>query len=174
MANRAGNAAVVALILAIGACAERVDAADMSARIRPQGATLIRVVREVRARSQTFRALVETINKSDGIVYVEEGDCGHGVRACLVAVSVAGASRILRIYVNGHDADSTLMVMIGHELQHAVEVLSVPSIRSTAAMHFFYRRESRTTGRFETTAAMRTGEAVRDEVRQSVLADRAR
>ena len=50
----------------------------------------------------TSGPLVETISASDGTVYVEEGQCGHGVRTCLVAVTMAAASHSLWVKVDSH------------------------------------------------------------------------
>jgi len=53
------------------------------ARVRGVGPKLIAVINEAIARSVTFRGLVDRISSTDGIVYVSEGQCKHGVRACL-------------------------------------------------------------------------------------------
>jgi hypothetical protein len=57
------------------------------------------------------------------------------------------------------------MGSIGHELQHAVEVLSTPDVTDTATMYRFYEREGRRVfGGFETEAAIRAGQNVRAEL----------
>ena len=58
-------------------------------------------------RSATFRALIDAINASDGIVYVEAGECGHDVTACLVGVTSAGAYRMLWIKVDKDSGSAT-------------------------------------------------------------------
>ena len=88
-------------------------------------------------QSPTFRRMAETINASDGIVYVEPGVCKHGVRACLVKVTSAGGQRFLFVKVDIGRADRKLIASIGHELQHAVEVLSNPGVRDYSGMYFF-------------------------------------
>lgn len=139
-------------------------------RVRAPGAALATLIQEAAARSRTFRGLVEAIENSDGIVYVEDGKCGRGVRACLKGVTVAGAHRILRVRVDTNKPDWDLMGSIGHELQHAVEVLGNPNVTSTTAMYWFYQREGRRVPcGFETDAAIRAGEQVRREVRRPVL-----
>lgn len=139
-------------------------------RLRPTGITLVTVVREATARSRTFRGLVETIERSDGLVYVEEGDCGHGVRACLATVIVAGPNRVLRVRLDGRRADWDLMGSIGHELRHAVEVLGDPTITSNATMYLFYERHGLRRGSaFETDAAIQAGNDVRDEIRRPAV-----
>ena len=78
-------------------------------------------------RSPTFRRLVESIDATDGLVYVAEGVCLYGARACLpTSVVIAGPYRILRILVNPRRAPRCELVeVIGHELQNAVEVLKI-------------------------------------------------
>ena len=136
-------------------------------RVRAVGSPLARVVKDATVRSTTFRQLVDAIGGTDGIVYVQHGDCGHGVRACVMGVIAAGAHRIVMVRVDEHKADWDLMGSIGHELQHAIEVLANRSITNTLAMHAFYKREGRRIGNvFETAAAVRIGNEVRSEARR--------
>lgn len=139
-------------------------------RLRSVGSTLAAIVTEATARSVTFRQLAHAISQTDGIVYVEDGDCGHGVRACLAMVTTAGANRIVRVLVDENTADWNLMGSIGHELQHAVEVLGSPIVTSTRALYLFYQRNGTRAGSvFETAAAVRAGNDVRAEVRRSMF-----
>ena len=137
-------------------------------RVRSTNAVIGRVLKEASDRSQAFRRLVETINASDGTVYVEEGKCRQGVQACLVMVTMAGANRTLWVKVDTGAADVDLMGSIGHELQHAIEVLSDRTVTSGFALYFFYLKKGSysQTGAFETRAAVEAGEAVRAEVRR--------
>ena len=140
------------------------------ARVRGRTLAIADVIQEAAARSATFRGLVDTINASDGIVYVDEGDCGRAGRACLVGVTVAGPYRLIWVKVDPRKADWDLMGSIGHELRHAVEVLGNPRITSTSSMYFFYEREGhRAPVGFETKAAIQAGNRVRAEVRRPVL-----
>jgi hypothetical protein len=95
--------------------------------------------------------------------------CGHGVRACLaLSVKQAGPSRLLRVVVDVKKVDWDLMGSIGHELHHAVEVLSEPSVNSSSAIYLFCRSAGEPSGdRFETPAAIKAGHAVRREARQA-------
>jgi hypothetical protein len=144
------------------------------ARVRGVGPRLLAVINEATARSTTFRGLVDGINRTDGIVYVLEGECKHGVRACLSnTITMAGSNRVLRILVDPRKTDRELMGSIGHELQHAIEVLSDRSIRSSIAITMFYLNSVGPDGdRFETYAAIVAGNAVRTELRDSTAADR--
>ena len=164
----------VALMMAALMAASRpvlAGSADASGaiRVRSSSAVIAELIVRARERSETFRRLVETIEASDGIVYVEQGECGRGVRACLIAVIPAGPNRYLHVVVDTRRAESDLMASIGHELRHTIEVLSQPGVRTNAQMYFFYAREGTQrlgSQAFETTPAIDAGEDVRAEIRQ--------
>jgi hypothetical protein len=65
------------------------------------------------------------------------------------------------------DSDLQIMSALGHELQHAIEVLSAPAVRDGVTMFNYLKRTAPTDGnRFETTAAIDAGNAVYDELRK--------
>jgi hypothetical protein len=136
--------------------------------LRTTSAVIARLMRQASERSHTFQGLVDIINASDGIIYVEEGICAHRRRACFVNVTMAGTHRLLWVKVDTRGIDCDLMGLIGHELQHTVEVLADPHVTDFATMYTFYSREANPGGTFpfETIEATRTGQAVRTEVRQ--------
>jgi hypothetical protein len=129
--------------------------------------TIARTIAEAAELSETFRRLLEIINRSDGIVWVNRGRCRHGPPACLVvSLVVAGPNRLLRVIVDPRRADDELIESLGHELQHAVEVLG-SSARSTAEMYNFFEYASgmyRVGDRFESREAVAAGFAVAREV----------
>jgi hypothetical protein len=144
-------------------------------RVRSSNSAIGTLIRDATERSTTFRRLVEIIDASDGLVYVDAGRCRHGVGACLVNVTAAGNNRILRVVVQPQKDDADLMGLIGHELRHAIEVIEDPTVTSTVAMYFFYRRQGTPRGNsFETDAAVDAGMAVRAEVRRSLRAAQGR
>lgn len=102
---------------------------------------------------------------TDSSTLIKE-DVGHGVRSCLLlAMVVAGPYRILQILVDDQKAGDALMVSIGHELQHAVEVLDEPGIKNGPDMYFFFRRYApQGSDRFETPAAIGAGFDIRAEL----------
>jgi hypothetical protein len=117
-------------------------------------------------RSTTFRSLIDAIDATDGLVYVLEGECGQGVRACLhMSVELLGENRLLRILVNPRRAPGCELIgSIGHELQHALEALRNPRIRNGFAMSsFFHQIGPEGPRRFETPEAVKTGVAVERE-----------
>jgi hypothetical protein len=140
----------------------------VESHVRSSNPALLALMQQASERSATFRQLVETIQASDSYVYVDEGDCKHGVRACFVSVTTAGPRRLMWVKVDIRKADWDLMGSIGHELRHTIEVISVPSIRSNQGKYYFYERIGQrvTGGTRETRAAFDAGDAVRSEVRR--------
>jgi len=136
-------------------------------RVRSNSARIVDAIALGVERSATFRGLVDTIDATDGLVFVEEGRCGHsGIRACLLlSVTIAGPHRLLRILVKPNKAPGCELVeVIGHELQHAVEVLRERRIRSDLQIHNFFDTLARAVwDRFETDEAIDAGFAVARE-----------
>ena len=187
MTKKARQAAGVAVVVAVLGWTSSAAATESSAavagqeslmapdpRVRSASPRVVAVITEAAAQSKTFRGLVDQIGTTDGIVYVAEGECGHGVHACLLfTITMAGPNRVLRILVDPQKSDRDLMASIGHELQHAVEVLSNRAVRSYAAMYLLYETKCyKCRSRFETDRAIRAGDAVRRELRKSAVAER--
>lgn len=119
--------------------------------------------------SPTFRQLTETIERSNGIVYVENGRCRHGVNSCLVfSLTPAGGFRFLRIVVKADDTTRStddLIASLGHEFRHAIEVLSEPHVNSAGEMFCLYLHLSALhDGHFETVAAIDAGNQIAREL----------
>ena len=114
-----------------------------------------------------------TIQASNGIVYVEPGACAHGVRACLkMWMQASGPTRFVRIAIarskSQGDTDIEIMSSLGHELQHAIEVLREPKITNGVTMFNFFKRTAPTdNNRFETAEAVNMGHAIYDELRRA-------
>jgi hypothetical protein len=137
-------------------------------RVRSTDSTIATLIDLAATRSLTFRNLVSLIQASDGIVYVEPGDCGHGTRACLkLWMQASGSTRFLRVVVSRRrgSSDMEFLGSIGHELQHSVEALSEPAtVDSLGLFNFFSRAAVFGNNRFETVAAISAGDAVRKEL----------
>jgi hypothetical protein len=139
----------------------RVAAAEgtLIRRVRSERAAIAALIEQGFAGSTTFKSLVATIDQTDGLVYIDEGKCGHSVHVCLVLkVTIAGPNRILHILIDLRRPQRRLIASIGHELRHAIEVLNGPAIRSNAEMFQFFGRVG-PTGReiFETREAVQAG-----------------
>jgi hypothetical protein len=140
-------------------------------RVRSTETMVSTLLRDAVARSPTFRRLVDTVNSTNGIVYVESGACRRGgIHACLLmSLTMAGPNRVLHVRVDTRADVTTIIGSIGHELQHVVEALSEAGVTSSGRLEAFFER---TTGgptsrghlEFETEAAVHAGEAVHDEI----------
>ena len=158
--------AVASALVVHGPASADQDAARI-ARVRSVVPAINAAITRGNERSPTFRHLIETIGNSDGIVYVQEGYCGISIRSCLQHwVGVAGPNRFLRIRVSTRKAPGCeLVASIGHELQHAIEVLSNPNIRDRFGMFRLFDLNGRTSyGTHETDAALQVGMAIEREV----------
>jgi hypothetical protein len=82
--------------------------------------------------------------------------------------SSAGQRRFLFVKVDIGKTNRALMASIGHELQHAVEVLSDHRTTGHSGMYFLYQfnreRGGFSSTSFETREAIEAGEAVADEI----------
>ena len=123
--------------------------------------------------SSTVRHLVATLDASDVIVYIEPKQRRPSLRGYLShhIVTVAG-SRYLRIYVEMQGAKSQLISLIGHELQHAVEVAQAAEARtSTDLKHVFDRLRvplgCHAAGCYETRAARDVEGAIERELHEA-------
>jgi hypothetical protein len=167
--RKAGTVILAGWILtgAGNTAAEPVDDPEDLA-VRSTDVSVADLIERAARESPTFRSMMDAVRASKGIVYIQPGKCGHGVRSCLVDVVPAGARRILRAKVDVKKRDAELMASIGHELRHALEVLSDPSIKSSNAMfHYYHRTATMGAGRtFETRAAIQAGDAVGREIRE--------
>jgi hypothetical protein len=138
------------------------------AHVRGSDDRMVALINTGTARSTTFRALVNQIGKTDGIVYIADGRCPRGVRACLLwTISAMGPYRVLRILVDARDPDPELTIgSIGHELHHALELLSRRRITTDSEIALLYHRIGSVRGlAVETNDAVKAGDAVREELR---------
>jgi len=142
---------------------------DSPSRVRSEDRRMAGLIDRGIRHSATFRLLIDSIQTTDGIVQIESGGCPRGVRACLrMSVQVSGANRLLRISIDMRHNKSDLEVIasIGHELGHAIEGLSERAVTNRDRLYNFFRRYAPTDGAsFETTAAVKIGDAIRNELR---------
>ena len=92
-------------------------------------------------RSETFRQLVNTLNQSDVVVYIDPKIAQRPLGAYLSHnVVSAGGRRYLHIAVDLHGGDIRLVSLLAHELQHAVEVSQDPDARDPKGMARLFAR----------------------------------
>jgi hypothetical protein len=163
-----------AIALVLASPPAHAEAGDV-AGVRSTNAAILEFLDDGAWESPTFRGLVRAIVASDGIVYVEEGVCNHGVHSCLLLdVTSAAGYRILHILVDvqgvlAHRSRLDMIATIGHELSHASEVLADRRLTTAHAIFLFYVRQAPTTHpTFETPGAVEAGHKIRSELGHGV------
>jgi hypothetical protein len=149
--------------------------------VRPMGAVLTDALKEGRRRSNTFNRLLDRLERSDLIVYLQIGSCPDAQSiACLAMIGASDANRFVRVTfvmrIRGGESilavfTDHLIAQIGHELQHAVEIADDPGVVDGATLDAAYARwgfrpdpRSRT---HESVPAIQAGRSVLDELRRS-------
>jgi hypothetical protein len=79
--------------------------------------------------SPTFRSLVDVIETSDVVVYLEFDQCRRGrLKSCLYLGPCKSQVRYLRIKIDPATPPEAIPALLGHELQHAAEVVLTPDV----------------------------------------------
>ena len=115
--------------------------------------------------SPTFRLIVETLEHSDLVVYVQTRPMTLPGQLQLAAV--ASGSRYVRVSVRVPARDSDLVAWLGHELQHAVELAGAPEVVDQDSLMRYYERIGmrRSAAAAETVAAQQAWKKILDEVK---------
>jgi hypothetical protein len=137
-------------------------------RVRVTDARLRSLVAEGLHRSRTFAGLVTALNHSDVIVYIESVMIlPKGTMGRLTMMPRAGEYRYLRVQIRAELSRPEAIALIGHELQHAMEIAGATEVRDTPAMIRLYERIGHaSTGEhaYDTDAAQDMGRTVRREL----------
>jgi hypothetical protein len=169
---------LVFMVLAIGVGAGNAGAEPLGTEqnrylegghVRSEDPQIEALIERGQARSATFRRLVAELNGSDVVVHVLAGRLPHGIRGQLrhTVVTVADL-RYLFVTVDARAAAPLAIAIIGHELQHALEVARAPEVGRTARIDDFFAKIAdnacRSATRFETAAANEVQEKVLREL----------
>ena len=119
-------------------------------------------------RSPTFKRLIEQLNQTDVVVYIETNvQLPVGIEGRLMFMTSAGGVRYLHAQVTAGLGFESLIAITGHELQHALEVAATPSVRCGNTMRALYQRIGIRAGaedRYDTVEAQAAGRRVRAEL----------
>jgi hypothetical protein len=141
------HALVSGLVLAALALAATAGAAQQSggpdshpaARLRAADAKAAALLAAGMARSTTFRELVQTIEHSDLVVYVDTRSFLK-IPGQLQLLAATPGCRHLRVSIRTPGLDNDLVAWLAHELTHAVEVATAPEVRDQAGLRRLYQR----------------------------------
>lgn len=118
-------------------------------------------------RSYTFARLLDTLERSDVIVYVETlATMPNSLAGRMLFAGSAHGQRYVRIQI-APAPDDDMAAVLGHELQHAIEIAEAPEVHDDTAMAALYKRIGQSSGdawHFDTIAARETGRTVKGEL----------
>jgi|KBSMisStandDraft_5_1062788.scaffolds.fasta_scaffold646345_2 hypothetical protein len=137
--GKGGEATCVAPVRASHAACD--DAPGLFTRVRSTERFMIALIREGYDRSSGFRDLVDALQQSNVIVFVQPASCAGGrIRSCLVSVNGSRRERQIRIHVDMHTSHDRLIATVAHELQHAVEIAEHPEVVDGSGALKLYRQ----------------------------------
>jgi hypothetical protein len=162
---------VIASLLLVWFCAAAAHAEPQAPCVRAVDPGIHALIERGLARSATFRRLYARLGESDLIVHLERGSqpwLGAGFNQFVAEV---GQRRFVRITLNVAQLDDDAVALLGHELQHAVELAVERDVDDLDGYERLYRRigyrscsgEPRC---FDTVAAVAAGRLVLKELRQ--------
>ena len=165
-------AAVVASMLAVAGAQGASDGASLSEaalfHVRARDARAQSWIRAGVSASRTFRTLIDRLAGSDVIVYVEIVDrIPGGAAGQMYFVTATATTRYVRIEVIEDGSPNDMVVLVGHELQHAVEVADAPRVRdrqSLATLYMAMGENGFSRTQYDSIAARVTEERVRTEL----------
>ena len=140
--------------------------------VRTTNARLATLIRDGVRFSPTFQTLADRLSTSDLIVFIDPDNFApEGLDGRLTFVASAPGVRYVRIRVAHYPDAARQIAIIGHELQHAVEIADHPAIVDEESLGRVYSRIGYSnnmllprTHTFDTEAAVKTGRQVYREL----------
>jgi hypothetical protein len=148
--------------------------AALSLHVRSTDPVIGSVLADTIEQSAVVRELIDTIDRSNVMVYLARGDCPRPAIACLMMAGGSAEVRYVRINFRLPEGlgqasgwhPSELSISIAHELQHAAEIAQWPEVVDGATLQTAYARRGLDCGsrHLDTDAAIAAGHARRAEL----------
>ena len=141
-------------------------------RLRPLSPILDQALVNGYRHSPTIRRLVAELDSSNVIVHLVARSSAGGPAGSLSLVTYAGGTRFLRVSIDLGLSPNARTAILGHELQHAVEVARTGSVVDQDSFAALFRRIGHEGGSlmrrasFETDAAREVEARVLSELRR--------
>jgi hypothetical protein len=135
--------------------------------VRTQDRSIRLLLKRGFTHSATFARLMARLEQSDVIVYVEEVPRLPGaLEGRMMMLTASHGRRYLRIQLALRGASEDSTAVLGHELQHAVEVAQEIGVIDQTTLAALYRRIGTRGGPevYDTAAAQDVGRIVRREL----------
>ena len=135
--------------------------------VRTQDRSMRYLLKRGFTHSPTFAHLLARLENSDVIVYVEEVPRLPGaLEGRMMMLPASHGQRYVRIQISLRGAPDDAIAILGHELQHAIEVAQESGVSDQAALAALYQRIGTSNGHliYDTFAAQEVGRLVRREL----------
>lgn len=110
-------------------------------KLRPRDAWVTSLIAEGSRRSATFRRLADRLATLKVIIYIESRmDLRDSVDGAARLMAAAGGHRYVHISLRSGCARDQSIAILGHELQHALEIAEAADIVDAESMAAFYHR----------------------------------
>ena len=136
-------------------------------RVRCLDGEARRLVQEAIKVSPTVAWMLNDLQTTDLVVGIETEPFQAKTKGDLRLLGATPASRLVRIRIRIPGGRAELMSVLGHELQHALELAAAPGVRNEATLRAYFLRigfSRMAGGYYETEAALATGRRVAVEV----------
>ena len=143
--------------------------ADAAYAVRPLDHSAAATLSRAAHRSAQVRALIAALGETNVIVHLEVSRLlPIGLGGTTRFIASRGGYRYLRMSISAALPPDARAAILGHELQHALEIARSGASDVKALEQFLEKEGYRVNGRyFETAAALRVERAVREELRAS-------
>jgi hypothetical protein len=168
------HAVVLAMLSGPADCVAASDAAGPAAfvlspdsRVRCLDHEARHLVEAAVAASPTVARMMADLQHTDLIVGIETEPFQRKTKGDARLLGATAATRHVRIRIRIPGPQGDLMSVLGHELQHALELAAAPEVRDEATLRAHYLRigfARMEGGYYETEAARETGRRVAAEV----------
>jgi hypothetical protein len=126
------------------------------------------VLDDAARRSVTVRGMLQRIEGSDLVVYLRISMLDNNLAGGTNLMTATAHARYIMVTLDPRCIPTELVPRLGHELQHVVEIASVPSVRDVRGMRALFEKIGWHSGQFdkwETRSAVEVGRRVAREAR---------
>jgi hypothetical protein len=129
---------VVAMMMLAGVLAVQGDSGH---HVRANDPKITALIEMGMSRSATFRRLIDSLDRSDVIVYVDPKTERQALGGYLAHnIVTGGAYRYVHVAVEVRGASGRLVPLLAHELQHAIEIAQHPDARDVRSVEQLFDR----------------------------------
>lgn len=135
--------------------------------VRTQDRSVRQLLKRGFNRSATFAHLMARLEHSDVIVYIEEVPRLPGaLEGRMMMLPTAHGQRYVRIQIALRGTPDESVAILGHELQHAIEVAQESAVNDQTQLAALYQRIGTRAGPrvYDTYAAQEIGRVIRREL----------